>query len=145
MGKGISLEELKQRNRQKKAVKPRRQPRQSPVLKSEAAIIREWGQQLAQFERQHFHRHGKKQGTSADRIVSLVIVIFVISILPLFLYAAWEIFQVNRGNFYFWAYLSLIPFVLITKDDNWQTLGIIVLFLGFFYWVWVWYDKLVYF
>ena len=56
MGKGISLEELKQRNRQGKAAKVRRTPKKNPVLKSQGQIIREWGQQLHEFERQHFHQ-----------------------------------------------------------------------------------------
>ena len=56
----------------------------------------------------------------------------------LFYYAALEVYSLNKGNYYFWLYLLLIPFVIITKDSNWKILGLIVLFGGFCYWSWTW-------
>ncbi len=137
MGKGISLEELNQRNRERKAAKIRRKPKKIPALKSEGQIIREWGQQLHEFERQHFHQFEREEETH-PYILYCVLGFFFMFISSLFFYAALEIFEANSGNFYFWAYLSLIPFVIIVKDPNWMMLGLIALFLGFFYWSWTW-------
>ncbi len=65
MGKGISLEELNQMHRPEKAAQPGRRNLKPSVVKSEAQIIREWGQQLAQFEREHFrHREQKTKPPS---------------------------------------------------------------------------------
>ena len=61
MGKGISLEELNRMDRAKKAVQPVRRPAKNPPLKSDAKIIRELGQQLAKFERQHFQNHREQK------------------------------------------------------------------------------------
>ena len=137
MGKGISLEELKQRNRQGKAAKVRRPSKKRPVLKSEGQIMREWRQQLHEFERQHFHQFEREEETY-PYVLNCAVGFFVITMAGLLFYAVLEIFEANSGNLYFWAYLSLIPFVIITKDPNWKILGLIVLFLGFFYWLWAW-------
>lgn len=137
MGKGISLEELKQRNLQGKAGKVRRPSKKRPVLKSEGQIMREWRQQLHEFERQHFHQFEREEETY-PYVLNCAVGFFVITMAGLLFYAVLEIFEANSGNLYFWAYLSLIPFVIITKDPNWKILGLIVLFLGFFYWLWAW-------
>ena len=144
MGKGISLEELKQRNRQGKAAKMRRTPKKNPVLKSQGQIIREWGQQLHEFERQHFHQFERKEETY-PYILNCAVGFFVITMAGLLFYAVLEIFEANSGNFYFWAYLSIIPFVIIAKDPNWMMLGLVALFLGFFYWSWTWVMTFLYF
>lgn len=76
MGKGISLEELNRRDRPKKAAQPVRRNLKPSVVKSEAQIIREWGQQLAQFEREHFrHREQKTKPPSRpeDGVLTQVI------------------------------------------------------------------------
>lgn len=76
MGKGISLEELNRRDRPKKAAQPGRRNLKPSVVKSEAQIIREWGQQLAQFEREHFrHREQKTKPPSRpeDGVLTQVI------------------------------------------------------------------------
>tara|TARA_B100000035_G_C20970220_1_gene540672 strand:- start:103 stop:537 length:435 start_codon:yes stop_codon:yes gene_type:complete len=144
MGKGISLEELKQRNRQGKAGKVRRQSKKRPVLKSEGQIMREWGQQLHEFERQHFHQFEREEETH-PYILNCVVGFFAITMAGLLFYAALEIFEANSGNLYFWAYLSLIPFVIIAKDPNWMMLGLLGLFLGFIYWSWTWVMTFLYF
>ena len=66
MGKGISLEELNQMHRPEKAAQPGRRNLKPSVVKSEAQIIREWGQQLAQFEREHF-RHCEQKTKPPSR------------------------------------------------------------------------------
>ena len=76
MGKGISLEELNRRSRPKKPAQPVRRPAKNPPLKSDAKIIRELGQQLAQFEREHFrHREQKTKPPSRpeDGVLTQVI------------------------------------------------------------------------
>jgi hypothetical protein len=60
MGKGISLEELNRMSQPKKPAQPGRRNLKPSVVKSEAQIIREWGQQLAQFEREHFRDREQK-------------------------------------------------------------------------------------
>lgn len=137
MGKGISLEKLNQRNRQVKPAKVRRRPNKDSVLKSERQIIREWGQQLHEFERQHFCQYEREEETHPYVLYS-VLGFFVITVAVLFYYAALEVYSLNKGNYYFWLYLLLIPFVIITKDRNWKILGLIVLFGGFSYWSWTW-------
>ena len=137
MGKGISLEELNQRNRSGQAAKVRLHSKKSTALKSEGQIVREWGKQLRGFERQHLPQY------ESEEVADLYILYLVLGLLLIFMsglvfYAALGIYEINRGNYYFWAYLSLIPFVIITKDPNWKILGLIVLFLGFFYWLWAW-------
>tara|TARA_B110000459_G_C16510493_1_gene447727 strand:- start:573 stop:968 length:396 start_codon:yes stop_codon:yes gene_type:complete len=57
MGKGISLEELKSKNRPKKAVQPMRRAPQPAAWNS----IRELGELLNQFEREHFRPREQKQ------------------------------------------------------------------------------------
>ena len=144
MGKGISLEELNQRNRSGQAAKVRLQTKKSPALKSEGQIVREWGKQLRGFERQHLPQYEREEETH-PYILNCAVGFFVITMAGLLFYAVLEIFEANSGNLYFWAYLSLIPFVIIAKDPNWKILGLIVLFLGFFYWSWIWVMTFLYY
>ncbi len=106
MGKGISLEKLNQRNRQVKPAKVRRRPNKDSVLKSERQIIREWGQQLHEFERQHFSQYEREEETHPYILYS-VLGFFVITMAVLFYYAALEVYSLNKGNYYFWLYLLL--------------------------------------
>ena len=144
MGKGISLEELNQRNRSGQAAKVRLQTKKSPALKSEGQIVREWGKQLRGFERQHLPQYEREEETH-PYILNCAVGFFVITMAGLLFYAVLEIFEANSGNLYFWAYLSLIPFVIIAKDPNWMMLGLVALFLGFFYWSWTLVMTFVYF
>lgn len=144
MGKGISLEELNQRNRSGQAAKVRLQTKKSPALKSEGQIVREWGKQLRGFERQHLPQYEREEETH-PYILNCAVGFFVITMAGLLFYAVLEIFEANSGNLYFWAYLSLIPFVIIAKDPNWMMLGLLGLFLGFIYWSWTLVMTFVYF
>ena len=143
MGKGISLEELNRRNRPKKAAQPVLPPAKkfNPV-KSEAQIIRELGQQLAQFEREHFRPREQRQaaGPHMSFLPGLFFGTLGVCLFSFFLFLSWEMFQVNRSNFYFWAYLFVAPFMIIiggASDSNWKILGLIVLIIGWFYWAWL--------
>ena len=135
MGKGISLDELNRRSRPKKTAQPVRRPAKNPPLKSDAKIIRELGQQLAQFERQHFQNHREQKLETRLYLPLFFIGILGICFFSFFLFMTWEIFQVNRGSFYFWGYVFLVPFVIFHHDENWKLLGLIVLIIGWFYWV----------
>jgi hypothetical protein len=135
MGKGISLAELNRMHRSKNPVQPPRQRPKSSVIISEAQFKRELRQKLNQFEREHFRPLEQKQEPR------LYLPLFFIGILGIcffsfFLFVTWEIFQVNRGNFYFWGYVFLVPLVIFHHDENWKNLGLIVLIIGLFYWLW---------
>lgn len=134
MGKGISLEELNLRNKPKKAVQPVRRAPQPAAWNS----FRELGGILNQFEREHF-RPLEQQTPSLLMLFlqNLFIGILGICLFTFFLFVSWEIFQVNRGNFYFWIYLFMVPFMIIiggASDNNWKMLGLTVLIIGWFYW-----------
>ena len=132
MGKGISLEELNRKNRPKKAVQPVRHAPQPAAWNS----IRELGGILNQFEREHFRPREQKKEPRVN-LTPFFIGILGICLLSFFLLVSWEIFQVNRGNFYFWAYVFVVPSMIIiggASDNNWKILGLIVLIVGWFYW-----------
>ena len=136
MGKGISLEELNLMNKSKKAVQPVWRPRKSPAVKSEAKNIGR--QQLAQFEREHFRPLGQQTSSLLMLFLQyLFIGILRIWCLFIFFFVSWETFQFNRGSFYFWAYVFVVPFMIViggASDHNWKILGLIVFIIGWFYW-----------
>ena len=133
MGKGISLEELNRRNRPKKAVQPVRRAPQPAAWNS----FRELGGILNQFEREYFRPLGQQTSSLLMLFLqNLFIGILGISLLTFFLFVSWETFQVNRGSFYFWAYVFMVPFMIIiggASDHNWKILGLIVLIIGWLY------------
>ena len=143
MGKGISLEELNRKNPvQKRRLQPIvRSPQKISPVKSEAQFVRELGQQLAQFERKHFIPREQKQAFSSLTLCfGGLFVGILICLFCGFLFVSWEIFQANRGNFYFWAYVFIVPFMIIiggASDNNWTIMGLIVLIIGWFYWAWL--------
>lgn len=133
MGKGISLEELNRMSQPKKPVQPVRHAPQPAPWNS----IRELGEVLNQFERKHF-RPLEQQTPSLVMLFlqGLVIGILGICLFTFLLFTSLEIFQVNRGNLYFWVYLFTVPFMIIiggASDHNWKILGLIVLIIGWFY------------
>ena len=134
MGKGVSLEELNRKNRPKMAVQPARHAPQPAAWNS----IRELGEVLNQFERKHF-RPLEQQTPSLLMLFlqGLFFGILGICLFTFLLFTSLEIFQVNRGNLYFWVYLFTAPFMIIiggASDHNWKILGLIVLIIGWFYW-----------
>tara|TARA_B110000914_G_scaffold180412_1_gene162638 strand:+ start:386 stop:814 length:429 start_codon:yes stop_codon:yes gene_type:complete len=116
MGKGISLEELNRMDRAKKAVQPVRRPAKNPPLKSDAKIIRELGQQLAQFEREHFRPREQKtkpQSRPEDGVLAQVfyVICFFLMMNLLFVFAPF-VFIYHSAMFFFdheITYFGYIP------------------------------------
>jgi len=139
MGKGISLAELNRMHRAKKAIQPVRRPPKSSVVKTDAKIIRELGQQLTQFERQHFRPREQKQEPLQARLLLFFIGILGICIFSLMLWVVvvvtWGIFLLNIGNFYFWGYVFLVTLLFFQHDSAGKIWGLIVLIIGWWYWL----------
>jgi len=143
MGKGISLAELNRMHRSKNPVHP---PRQRPNIKRNynAQFKSELRQKSNQFplhrvEREHFRPREQKQEPLQARLLLFFIGILgicIFSFLLLFiLLLTWEIFLLNIGNFYFWGYVFLVLLLFFHHDANWKIVGLIVLIIGWYYWL----------